>query len=275
MDVNVPDPATTDRYRRGSGRRPGEPAAAADRLRSLHRRGDPLVLVNAWDVASAQRVAAAGAPAVATSSAAMAAALGLPDDRSTPVEPMLEAIARIAAAVDVPVSADLLDGYGLDGAELVDRLLASGAVGCNLEDSDHEHPGALVDVDVAAARISAVRAAATRAGVDIVINARIDSYLHAGTDATRDVVARGRAYLDAGADCVYPVRLSDPRVARDVVEQVDGPVNANVAGGTAIAALAASGVSRISIGPMAFHSAVDKVGHIAAELLGSIARSRV
>jgi 2-methylisocitrate lyase-like PEP mutase family enzyme len=274
MDVNAPDPAMTDEYRRTSGRLHGELAGAADRLRSLHRRGDPLVLVNAWDVASAQRVAAAGATAVATSSAAMAAALGVPDDRSTPVELMLAGVARIAAAVDVPVSADLLDGYGLDGAELVDRLLAARAVGCNLEDSDHEHPGTLVDPDAAAARISAVRAAATRAGVDIVINARIDSYLHAGADATPDVVARGRRYLDAGADCVYPVRLSEPRVARDVVEQLDAPVNANVTGGTSIAALAASGVSRISIGPLAFHSAVDKVGQVAAELLGSSARSR-
>ena len=248
-------------------------AAVADRLRSLHRRGNPLLLVNAWDVASAERVAAAGASAVATSSAAVVAALGVPDDRSTPVELMLDAIARIAAAVDVPVSADLLDGYGLDGAELVDRLLAAGAVGCNLEDSDHEHPGALVEADAAADRISAVRAAATRAGVDIVINARIDAYLHAGPDATPDVVARGRRYLDAGADCVYPVRLSEPRVARDVVEQLDAPVNANVAGGTTVAALAASGVSRISIGPLAFHAALDKVGQVAAELFGPTAGS--
>ena len=242
--------------------------AAADRLRSLHRRGDPLVLVNAWDVASAQRVAAAGATAVATSSAAMAAALGVPDDRSTPIDLMLAAIARIAAAVDVPVTADLLDGYGLDAIALVDRLLAAGAVGCNLEDSDHHRPGALIDADEAAARISAVRSAAARAGVDIVINARIDSYLHGGPDATPDVVARGRRYLDAGADCVYPVRLSEPRVARAIAEQLDAHINANVAGTTTVADLAASGVSRISIGPMAFHAALDKVGQIATELLG-------
>jgi 2-methylisocitrate lyase-like PEP mutase family enzyme len=249
--------------------------AAADSLRSLHRRADPVVLVNAWDVASAKRVAAAGATAVATSSAAMAATLGVTDDRSTPIELMFDAITRIAAAVDVPVSADLLDGYGLDGADLVDRLLAAGAVGCNLEDSDHEHPGSLVDADTAAARISAVRAAAARAGVDIVINARIDSYIHAGPGATPDVVARGRRYLDAGADCVYPVRLSEPRVAREVVEQLDAHVNANVAGDTTIADLAASGVSRISIGPMAFQATLDKLSQVAAELLAPAVGKRV
>jgi 2-methylisocitrate lyase-like PEP mutase family enzyme len=106
--------------------------AAATRLRSLHRRGDPLVLVNAWDVASAQRIVAVGGRAVATSSAAVAASLGLPDDPTAPVDQMLAAVGRIAASVDVPVTADLLDGYGLGADELVDRLLRAGAVGCNL-----------------------------------------------------------------------------------------------------------------------------------------------
>jgi 2-methylisocitrate lyase-like PEP mutase family enzyme len=175
--------------------------------------------------------------------------------------------------VDVPGSADLLDGYGLDAAELVDRLLAAGAVGCNLEDSDHHHPGALVDADDAAAHISAVRAAASRAGVDIVINARIDAYLHAGPDTTAGVVARGLLYLEAGADCVYPVRLSDPLVVREVVERLDAHVNANVAGDITVADLAPSALSRNSIRPMAFHPALGKVGQVASELLGGTAGS--
>jgi 2-methylisocitrate lyase-like PEP mutase family enzyme len=251
---------------------------AAAELRALHQRGRPLVLVNAWDVGSAQHVAAAGASAIATSSSAVAESLGLPDDPTAPVEPLFAAIGRIAAAVAVPVTADVLDGYGLDADELVDRLLAAGAVGCNIEDSDHAHPGSLLDPAVAAERIAAVRAAAHCAGVDVVINARVDSYARAASDAgahvTDDVVARGRRYLEAGADCVYPIRLTDPARTREVVGQVDGPVNVNVGGGVAVAELAAAGASRISIGPMAYRRALAVVDEMAAELLAPVPRGR-
>jgi deazaflavin-dependent oxidoreductase (nitroreductase family) len=246
-----------------------ELASAADELRALHRRGDPLVLVNAWDAATAALVAAAGARAVATSSAAIAASLGVPDDRSAPVDEMFAAIRRIAAAVDVPVTADLLDGYGLDAGELVDRLLAAGAVGCNLEDTDHARAGALLDPADVARTIARVRAAATQAGVPVVVNARIDAYLHHGPTATADVVARARRYLDAGADCVYPVRLVDPALTRHVVEALDAAVNANLAGSATVDALAAAGASRISVGPMAFHRALHAVDVMAADLLGA------
>jgi 2-methylisocitrate lyase-like PEP mutase family enzyme len=240
---------------------------AAGTLRSLHRPGDPLVLVNAWDVASARRVVAAGGRAVATTSAAIAESLGVPDDPTAPVDAMFAAVERIAHAVEVPVTADLLDGYGLDQDELVDRLLAAGAVGCNLEDSDHANPGALLDPDTVADRIAAVRKAAGGAGVDVVVNARIDAYLHHGPDATDEVLARARRYLDAGADCVYPVRLTDPAVARRLTEQLDAPVNANLAGGTSVAELAEAGVSRISVGPMAYRTALAAFDQFAAGLL--------
>jgi 2-methylisocitrate lyase-like PEP mutase family enzyme len=242
-------------------------APAAIRLREMHRRGDPLLLVNAWDVASAQRVVAAGAHAVATSSAAVAASLGLPDHPSAPVQPLFDAVGRIAAAVPVPVTADLIDGYGLDPGELVDRLLAAGAVGCNIEDSDHAGPGELLDPDLVADRIAAIREAGTRTGVDVVINARIDSYLHRGADATADVLGRARRYLDAGADCVYPVRLTDPGTVTHLVERLDAPVNANLSPAAGVADLAAAGASRISIGPRAFYAALETVDRIAAAIL--------
>ena len=243
-------------------------AAAAATLRELHRRGDPLVLVNAWDVASAQRVVAAGGRAVGTSSAAIAASLGLPDDPTAPVDPLFDAVRRIAGGVDVPVTADLLDGYGLAADELVERLLGAGAVGCNVEDSDHARPGSLLDPGVVAERIAALRGAATAAGVDVVLNARIDAYLHDGAGATPDVVARARRYLAAGADCVYPIGLRDPAVVQEVVEQLDAPVNANLGGsGVDVAALAAAGASRISIGPTAFRATLATLDGIAADLL--------
>lgn len=209
---------------------------------------------------------AAGAKAVATSSAAITESLGLPDDPSTPVDAVFAAVERIARSVEVPVTADLLDGYGLDPAELADRLLTAGAVGCNLEDSDHANPGTLLAPTAIADRIAAVRAAASRAGVDIVLNARIDAYLHDGPDATPEVLTRARHYLDAGADCVYPIRLTDPAVARHLTERLDAPVNANL-GTTTIADLAAAGVSRVSIGPMAFHTALASLDQLAADLL--------
>jgi 2-methylisocitrate lyase-like PEP mutase family enzyme len=173
-------------------------AAAAVQLRSMHQRGNPLVLVNAWDVASAQRVVAAGGRAVGTSSVAIAASLGLPDDPSAPLRPIFELLERIAHSIEVPVSADLLDGYNLDSTELVDRLLAAGVVGCNLEDSDHARPGTLLDPGKVAERLAAVRSAGAQAGVDIVINARIDAYLHQGPGAIPEVIDRARRYLDAG-----------------------------------------------------------------------------
>ena len=104
-------------------------APLAAHLRALHRPGDPLVLVNVWDVASAREVAAAGAAALGTSSAAIAASLVLPDDNTSDPETVFSAIRRIAAGAAVPVTADLERGYGLDGAALVDGLLAAGAVG--------------------------------------------------------------------------------------------------------------------------------------------------
>lgn len=244
-------------------------ASTAGLLRSLHRRGDPLVLVNAWDAASARHVEAAGGRAIGTTSAAIAASLGLPDDRSTPVEAVFAAVGRIADAVEVPVTADLLDGYGIDPDELVARLLAAGAVGCNLEDSDHGRPGGQVHPDVLAERIAAVRTAGRRAGVEVVVNARIDTYLHHGPDATADVLARARRYLDAGADCVYPLRLTDPGTVAHLVERLDAAVNANIAGGATVADLAAAGASRISIGPRAFHTALAALDRLAADLLGT------
>ncbi|WP_280362855.1 isocitrate lyase/PEP mutase family protein [Nocardia wallacei] len=243
---------------------------AAKHLRSLHVPGRPLILVNAWDVASADRIVAAGGRAVGTSSAAVAAALGLPDGPDTPLDPLFATVRRIARAVDVPVTADLLDGYGRDATELVDRLLTAGAVGCNLEDSGHRTPGTLAEPGLVADRIAAVRAAATDVGVDLVINARIDAYLHNGPGATPEVIRRARQYLSAGADCVYPLRLTAPDTIRELATALAAPVNANLTppfDGTAAAA--AAGAARISLGPTGFHRAMATFTDLATTLLGA------
>ena len=126
-------------------------------LRDLHHGPDALVLPNAWDVASARLVTAAGFPAVATASGAISQTLGHDDNNSMPVTDAFGVIARIAAGVDVPVTGDVEAGYGLSARELVDRLLRAGAAGFNLEDTDHHGPGPLVDAAAHAERLAQLK----------------------------------------------------------------------------------------------------------------------
>jgi 2-methylisocitrate lyase-like PEP mutase family enzyme len=224
----------------------------AQQLRDLHVPGDPLVLPNAWDAASARLVEAAGFPAVATSSNAMADVLGYPDGERAPVQDVLAAVARIVQAVNVPVTVDFERGYGLAPAELVERLAATGAVGMNLEDSDPA-TGELVNAAEQALFLASVRSAATAAGVDLVINARTDSFVRrAGSpqDQLAASVDRGTRYLEAGADCVYPIGAAGSGAVRALVEGLPGPVNVGYAGNPAtLGELAALGVARVSFGP--------------------------
>src|SRR6059058_3404577 len=145
-------------------------------LRSLQRPGDPLLLPNAWDVATARAVVAAGFPVVATTSGGVAGTLGYEDHEGAPADEMLAAAARIARGVDVPVTVDAEAGYGLEPAELVAALRSAGAAGCNLEDTDHA-AGSLRDPDRHAERLSAVRQAASEDAYRLVINARVDVFL--------------------------------------------------------------------------------------------------
>jgi 2-methylisocitrate lyase-like PEP mutase family enzyme len=222
-------------------------AAAADVLRGLHRTGEPLLLPNAWDAASARAVESAGFPVVATTSGGVSLALGYADHQQTPSAEMLAAVARIARAVSVPVTADLEAGYGLAPGDLVERMLAAGAVGLNFEDTDHDAPApGLVDAGQQADRIAAIRDAATAAGVPVVINARIDVYL-VGRGEDDEALARGRRYLDAGADCVYPIGLQDEGRIRALVEALDAPVNVMARkGAPTVERLAELGVRRVS-----------------------------
>ena len=137
--------------------------AHADRLRELHHAGEMLVLPNVWDAASAKIVAEAGFPVIATASAAISAMLGYPDGEGAPWQEMFAAAGRVARAVSVPVTVDAEGGYGMEPRELVDRLLEIGAVGCNLEDTDHR-AGGLVEAGAHAERLAAIRAAAATPG---------------------------------------------------------------------------------------------------------------
>lgn len=235
---------------------PARLSGLAARLRALHHGAAPLVVPNAWDAASARAFAALDPPAVATTSAGVAEALGHEDGEAAPPEAMLAAVGRIAAAVgDRPLSADMEGGYGLAPADLVRRLLAAGAVGLNLEDSDHRR-GGLLDADLQAERIAAVKAAGRAAGVDVVLNARVDVFIREiGEPATRmdEALRRARRYHDAGADCIYPIWLADEAAIERFVRGIQAPVNIYArAAAPSVARLAALGVRRVSFGTELF-----------------------
>lgn len=219
----------------------------AERLRALHAGPDVLVLPNAWDAASAARFVADGAAAVATSSAAVARALGSEDHEAMHGADMLAAVARIREAVgdEIPVTADMEAGYGLSPEALVEGLLRAGVAGCNLEDTDHDR-GGLRAVHEQVEWLSLVKAAGRAAGVDLVVNARVDVHLHGGT--LEDGVARARAYRAAGADCVYPILA--PWDAIGAYVEAAGVVNvlARPPEGPGLAELRALGVARVTFG---------------------------
>jgi 2-methylisocitrate lyase-like PEP mutase family enzyme len=229
----------------------GDLSKRAEALRALHHASEPLVLPNVWDAASARAVAEAGFPAIATTSGGVAESLGFADHQHTPPEEMFAAVARIAASVPLPVTADVEAGYGLPADALAGRLLEAGAVGCNLEDTDHGR-GLLADAEGRARYLADVVAAARSAGADLVVNARIDVFLHGDADPdarVKEALRRGRLYRDAGADCIYPIFARGRAALRALVEGLDCPVNAMVTpGGLSVSELAALGVRRISYG---------------------------
>lgn len=228
--------------------------AKADRLRALHESGT-FVVPNAWDAGSAVVIAAAGAPAIATTSAGVSWALGRPDGHGLTMTEMAAAVERIAAVVDVPVSADIEGGYG-DGpdavASTVEAVVAAGAVGVNIEDSVRPG-GPLHEIAAQADRLRAARAAAERAGLPgLVINARTDVYLFGiGAQEGRfdEVVARSAAFAEAGADSLFVPGLLDLDALRELSERVTLPINAMVGPGAPdVTSLGAAGVRRVSLG---------------------------
>jgi 2-methylisocitrate lyase-like PEP mutase family enzyme len=227
-----------------------EPAQSAALLRGLHHAPHPLVLPNSWDAASARLFVELGFPVVATSSRAVAASLGYPDHQGAPPEEMLAANARIARAVAVPVTADVEAGYGMAATELVERLLESGIAGLNLEDFDYGAGSGLVDIERQADYLAEVKEAGRGAGVDLVLNARIDVFLHGGGDLgaqAAETERRARRYAEAGADCVFPLGLRSEQAIERLVKNAGAPVNIlSYPGAPPLARLRDLGVARIS-----------------------------
>jgi 2-methylisocitrate lyase-like PEP mutase family enzyme len=233
----------------------------AEQFRLLHQAPPLLVLPNAWDVASARVFAALpGCRAIATSSAAVARSLGWEDGEQAPVEEMLQVVERIAAAVDVPVTADLEAGYG-DPPRTAAAALAAGAAGMNLEDS---REGALLSPAEQEEIIRAVRAAAP----ELVLNARVDVFL-VGDGDLDEAIDRGNAYLAAGAGCVYPIAAPFDLVGA-LAAGTDGPVNVLVSPrDPPIAELARLGVARVTFGAGLATVALEEASRLTAAAISS------
>ncbi|WP_338699697.1 isocitrate lyase/phosphoenolpyruvate mutase family protein [Streptomyces sp. Q6] len=237
-----------------------DPAAVFRALHHDRAPGDALVLPGPWDAASARVFEEAGFPALATPSAGVAASLGH-EDGSTPADEMFAAVRRIVRAVSVPVSADIEGGYGLPPKELVERLLETGAVGCNLEDSGPD--GTLDDPAEQASRLAEVRAAA---GDRLFLNARVDPFIRGAADPVAEAVARARLYVAAGADCVYPIGAPADALPR-LRAEIEGPINVGAPpGGPSLQEWGALGATRITFGPGLQRRATAALREIAAEL---------
>ncbi len=244
----------------------------AETLRALHVPGRPLVLVNAWDAASAAVIARAGAVAIATTSAGAANALGQADGQRITRSEMLAAVRAITGAVVLPVTADMEAGYGdtPDDAESTARgVLEAGAVGLNLEDTCDDSAEPLLSIERFVLKIRAVRSVAAETGIPVVLNARTDVFIASvGDPATRLALSleRGRAYLDAGADCIFVPAVTDPGQIAALVEGIGGPVSVLAGPGSpTLADLATLGVARISVGSGPYRAALALAERIAEE----------
>jgi 2-methylisocitrate lyase-like PEP mutase family enzyme len=222
-----------------------------EQLLSLHR-GSLLILPNAWDAFSAVLMEAVGFKAIATTSAGVSWSLGYADGEKIPWHDMLAAVERIVDAVKVPVTADIESGFSSTASDLIYRIeevIGVGACGVNLEDGvgPTHQPRPLEE---ACERIAAARQAATKLSVPLVINARTDIYLNAGNNdpsLLEPALTRAKAYIAAGADCVYPLGLLDIEQIKRFVAELKHPVNIIGRRGTpAISALQAAGVARVS-----------------------------
>jgi 2-methylisocitrate lyase-like PEP mutase family enzyme len=246
----------------------------AEELRKLHSGPRMLVLPNAWDVASARVLEELGYPAIATTSAGVAFALGYPDGQRVTRDEMLEVVARIARAVRVPVTADMEAGYGTtltDMAKTAKAIVAAGAVGLNLEDVTGETESSQVNTELQAEKIRTIRETSASLGVPLVVNARTDIYLMPiGPEATRfeRTVERLRAYRAAGADCVFAPGVSERGLIEKLVKAVAAPLNILVTPGCPpIPELEKLGVRRASIGSGVMRSTLGLVRRVGRELL--------
>jgi 2-methylisocitrate lyase-like PEP mutase family enzyme len=247
----------------------------AETFHALHSKGDPLVLFNAWDVATAKAIAKTSS-AVATSSGAVASALGYTDGEHVPLDVLTGLVSRLSAAVPVPVSIDLEAGYGDTpdaAAKSATEILKAGAIGINIEDGLSGGKRQLVSPEQHAAKIEAVRDAAQKFGIHLFINARTDPFLlkfGSSDECLNEAASRAKVYADAGADGIFVPGLIDLALIEKFVQLTPLPVNIMVTQGVPeIPDLARVGVRRVSLGPWPMMAAMRVIGQAAAAVAAS------
>lgn len=245
----------------------------AEEFRSLHYAKKILVLPNAWDVPSARVFEDAGFPAIATSSAALAISVGYPDGEKMRKEELFSVVKKIAGVLSVPLSVDIESGFGASIDSLTDtirRVIEAGAVGINIEDISDFEKKTLLPVEKQVERIRAVRTASDSLGIPLLMNARTDAYrFGTGDERARldAAIRRERAYEAAGADCLYPIGLTDRESILTFVKAVNKPMNIMARKGTpTITELQEMGVKRLSLGPGPMYATMGLLRKIAQEL---------
>ncbi len=245
----------------------------AEDFRALHHGKKILILPNAWDVPSARIFEDVGFPAVATSSAGMMVSLGYPDGEVIDRQDFVSAVRRIANVLSVPLSADVVGGFGRTPQEvvaMVKSVVEAGVIGINIEDSVHESK-TLVSVESQVEKLKALKTLRESLKVPFVINARTDAFRFApGDDQARldEAIARGTEYRDPGADCVYPMGLTDASPIATFVKALDFPVNVMVRKGLPpIWELERLSVARVSLGPSASYATMGLLKRASAEVL--------
>ena len=246
----------------------------AEKFLALHHEPKLLVLPNIWDPLGARLLEGLGYPAVATASAAVAYSLGYDDGQKIKFDAMLDVIERIASSVAVPMTADIERGYAehpQEIAENIRQVLQTGAVGINFEDSSFEG-GPLHPIDFQCKRIQAIRNMADKEGVPLVINARIDVFMRSGdisrSEKIAETISRGKAYLDAGADCLYPIGPGDVETLKRIREETEAPINVYASKlAASMKELEAIGISRLSLGPGLIRASLTTMRNVAQELL--------
>jgi 2-methylisocitrate lyase-like PEP mutase family enzyme len=240
----------------------------AARFLELHRPGDPLLLPNPWDQGSARLLASLGFHALATTSSGFAATLGRLDG-SVSRDEALDHAAAIVAATELPVSADLENCFADDPAgvaQTVALAVEAGLAGCSVEDFTGGEDAPVYDIGLATERVAAAAEAAHAGPVRLVLTARAENYLHGRPDLA-DTIARLQAYQAAGADVLYAPGLTRLADIRQVVTEVDRPVNVlAVAGAPPVSELAEAGVSRVSVGGAFAFAALGALADAATEL---------
>lgn len=246
----------------------------AIQFRQLHSGPSILVLGNAWDVASARIFEQAGFPAIATTSSGVAASLGYPDGQHISRDMLIEVVRHITRVVAHPVTVDIEAGFGKTIQEVlqtIELIIEAGAVGINIEDTTKVEERGLVEISYQVELLKAIQELSSSLDMPLVINARTDVFLLPSDDpATRleQAVQRGNAYLQAGADCIFPIGASDAQTIGDLIRSINGPINI-LAGPTtpSIPELAQLGVARVSFGAGQMRAVLGRLQRIAHELL--------